>query len=379
MNHNETPEWIDRAALSAPVALLMGVDDVSIDDWACKQVFSGAGGQLGVWRLTGTANGAGASRRWSMFLKAWAPADAVPASWNWSHREPAAYRSGVPASMPDGIAAPRLLGEATRPDGAIWLWLEDVAGDADAAWPLERYAKAARLLGKWNGAYLTGLPLPDHDWLSHNWLRHWVEAAAPAIETIVEAREHPVIRQAFPPGSIEAFRQLWEDRHACFASIDALPKTFCHLDAFRRNLFFRQHAGGVEELVAIDWGFCGIGAIGEDLAPLVAASVFFMEIPGRQVRQLEQLALDGYIAGLRDAGWNGNPEQVWTGYANAVVLRYGIGGHRVLLPWLMDERNHRRLELIVNRPVNDLIEQLRMLNEWLADLSGEARHGIRST
>ena len=32
-------------------------------------------------------------------------------------------------------------------------------------WPLEQYASAARCLGRFNGAYLAGRPIPDYPWL----------------------------------------------------------------------------------------------------------------------------------------------------------------------------------------------------------------------
>lgn len=68
-------------------------------------------------------------------------------------------------------AAPRCYGMVKRPDGSIWLWLEEIRDRFAAVWPLERYTVAARDIGAFNGAYLVGRPVPDHPWLSKGWLR----------------------------------------------------------------------------------------------------------------------------------------------------------------------------------------------------------------
>jgi hypothetical protein len=57
-----------------------------------------------------------------------------------------------------------------------------------------------------------------------------------------------------------------------------------------------------DELVAIDWASVGFGAIGEELAPLVASSLTFFEADVSIAGELDVVAFAGYIDGLQEAG-----------------------------------------------------------------------------
>ena len=48
---------------------------------------------------------------------------------------------------------------------------------------------AARHLGSFNGAYLTGWPLPEQAWLRVDWLRSYVEEYAPAVVRFFKEHE----------------------------------------------------------------------------------------------------------------------------------------------------------------------------------------------
>ena len=61
------------------------------------------------------------------------------------------------------------------------------------------------------------------------------------------------------------------------AALDKLPQTFCHLDAYRPNLFLRRDADGSNQTVAVDWAFTGIASVGEEIANLLAASLIWLE------------------------------------------------------------------------------------------------------
>src|SRR3712207_7779326 len=68
----------------------------------------------------------------------------------------------------------------------------------------------------------------------------------------------------FPYTTLFRSRRLWEERERFLTALDRLPQTFCHHDAFRRNLLVRRGPEG-EELVALDWTQTGHGAVGQEL------------------------------------------------------------------------------------------------------------------
>ena len=93
----------------------------------------------------------------------------------------------------------------------------------------------------------------------------------------------------------------------------------CHLDAYRANFFWHG-----DTLTLIDWEFVGAGALGEEMAAFVGATLLLDHVPMAEAAHLEAVALDGYIAGLRAAGWNGDADAVWQAYRRAMPLRYAL-------------------------------------------------------
>jgi hypothetical protein len=60
---------------------------------------------------------------------------------------------------------------------------------------------------------------------------------------------------------------------------------------------------------------------------------------------MDRLCFEGYLQGLREAGWNGDPRVVRTGYAITLMLRYPIGGQiGELLPNILDQEGRSKLE-----------------------------------
>ena len=122
--------------------------------------------------------------------------------------------------------------------------------------------------------------------------------------------------------------------------LESLPQVFCHQDAFRRNLFSQ---GG--RTIAIDWGYMGIAPVGAELVALVAASLFFFEIPAEQTEELDRLCFEGYLLGLRQAGWNGDPRLVRMSYVLSLLYRYLVGGYAGdMLPRMLDQEGSVKIE-----------------------------------
>jgi hypothetical protein len=365
---------LDRSALTPLVRRAIQSPTVEVSDWSVYPIHSGDGEGLGVYRLVGTGEDRGQPLRWSLILKAFgAPAEGgEEGDWNYWKREAMAYCSGLLDDLPGGIAAPRCLGVEELTDGFVRLWLEDVAPEHDEPWSPDRYALAGRHLGRFNGAYLVERSVPDAPWLSTNWLRGWVAANEAAIDHLKRVLDHPLVRQVYPEGVATSLLRLWAEREMFLEQLDHLPHTLCHLDAFRRNLLDRRLSDGSYQTLALDWAFVGKGALGEELGPLIQASIDFFEAEGIDAQELEQAAFQGYLDGLTDAGWRADARVVRFGYAVSAALRYGVGTVRLVLPILLDERLHARVEQLLGRPMEEVLKKWAEESRYIVTLTDEA-------
>ena len=363
-----TPAWLTAIDIERAVRSMPGFRDASLVKWSGSPLAGGGGECLGVWRLEGIATVVSEPTPWSVVLKGWPRQEtaAPPSAWNWPHREAELYRSGMLGDIPGGIRAPGCFGDVEREDGSVWVWLEDITDGVRGPWSLDRYEAIARRLGQFNGASLAARPLPDTMFLSRHALRDWVELAGPALEAFMGDAELARRFGVYPPEVLEAFGELWSQRHALYEEMARLPQVFGHLDAFSRNIFIRQHPGEPDDTILIDWSFAGIGAIGEELGPLVGASVVFMDAPGSDIEEMSEAVLEGYIAGLKDASWNGDFDVVRRVFHVAMALRYGVGVMRAILLFSLDPSGPQMIETLIGHPHEEFTSHLLAFNTWVA-------------
>ena len=320
---------IETSTLEPMVRELLGEPAAVVaEEWSCRPLGGGSSVGYSLYLATGSALVGAASYPWALVCKVCAPADgADPGAWDYPGREGLAYGSGLLADLPGGLATPRCLAVEAQSDGKTRLWLEAVTDKYPGPWPVDRYARAARELGRFQGAYLTGTPVPDQPWLSRGWLRNFVEPSGPdvaALERLAGSDASPLERMLYPPSVVVEITRLWTERERFLTALDRLPQTFCHLDAFRRNLLHRAGPDG-EEVVAIDWSYAGHGAVGQDLGQLVVASLQFFETVGIAPRDLDAACFAGYVAWLREAGWVGDERLARLGFTADAGLHSSVG------------------------------------------------------
>ena len=348
---------VDRATLTPLVRQALDRERAEVTDWAYKPIYGGAGAGGSIYRFAGTARDGDEEIPWSLILKAIRaiPGRRSPSSPGYWRREPEAYQSGLLHDLPGGITAPRCFDVVEWTRDACWLWLEEVE-DRFGEWPIEHYGVVARHLGQLNGTYLAGRPLPAVPWLSQKWMRSYIKFAAPIFDRLRSSLDHPLIRRLLPGDAADRLLACWENRERYLSALERLPRTFCHLDAFRRNLFARQAPDGREETVAVDWSYSGIGAIGEELVALVGATLGFGEVHVSQAQELDQIVFEGYVQGLRDAGWDGEPRLARLGYLAGLNIRYTLGGLGEFLVVVFDERRHAGVEQALGRPIEEIMD-----------------------
>ena len=331
MNLNVQVAAIDQAVLTGPVQGVLGSDTAEIETWAHHLLYGGIGVAFGisaVYRVTGTARDGDATRPWTLVLKILrdptegsGPGETRgEAGWD---REAQIYRSGLLDSLPDGLVAPRCYGIVERP-GAVWLWLEDVTDEIGPHWPIPRFALAARHLGRLSGRYLTERPLPTSPWLLRGLLPSRAGRVTGFWDDFERVRNDPLARRIWPGALGDRARRLWDERDWVLAAVDRLPQSFVHGDADRRNLFAWRSATGVEETVAIDWALAGVLPLGGELPLLVTGRVLWaQEVGPHDLGELADQCLAGYVAGLADVGWHGDPRLVEAGFIATAALRHG--------------------------------------------------------
>jgi hypothetical protein len=341
MAQEKTSIPIERAYLETLLQRTLGDEKLEVLDWKTNSLSGGFEFGSAIYRLQGAAESAGESHDWSLILKAIQPDAkfADPQGFRCWKREAEAYRSGLFQKLSGPVKAPYCYAVQDRSDGPIWIWMEDVKDDPGSTWTVDHYRQVARCLGQFNGAFLAGQPLPSEGWVTHDWLRKYLEHAAPMVAFIRNNPAHPIVQKMFPGATLLLSLAIWDERYHMLEVLDELPQTFCHQDAFERNLFSRG-----EQVVAVDWGYAGIAPLGAELAPLIGAASTLGKIPSSQLRDLDQACFKGYLEGLKAAGCTPDARQVRLGYTITVLLRYILGGTvGEVLPALLESEEARRL------------------------------------
>ena len=313
-----------------------GNQPTQIREWEVQKLKGGLEYGSAIYRLQGSVVADGTVQSWSLILKTIQP-DAQfddPQGYRYWKRETQAYQSGSLQDLPGLVSAPCCYDIQEKPDGSVWIWLEDIQDEQEHPWPIERYAQVAHHLGRFNGTYLVGHPLPSDTWVAHDWLRTYLHHAAPMVEFIRRNPTHPIVQSMLPGIALPLTLACWKERARMLKVLDELPQTFCHQDAFGRNLFYRR-----EQVVAIDWSFSGIAPVGAELAPLIGAAFGLARFPSSQAKELDQACFEGYLEGLRQAGWKPDRWQVRVGYTLTMFLRNTFGAAiGEMLPGLLDEQ-----------------------------------------
>jgi hypothetical protein len=372
---------IDQLTVAGVVRAALGAQ-AELGDWRAEAINPGIGSATGaMYRVGGSALVDRQVMSWSSILKVVSLTGSSfnPASDNLDHplyweREALAYQSRLLEDLPGGLTAPRCLAVTRWAGDELWLWLEEVREQYGPRWPLEQYASAARCLGRFNGAYLAGWPMPAHPWLcGPATLRGMLNHFGGAQEVLYDPRtwEQPLIRRVFPSSGAERMRRLWADRAPLLDALERLPQTLCHKDAWRRNMFAPIGTSNPDALVMIDWAYVGRGEIGLDAADLFAASYSLFGVETCEPHQLDRVVFENYLDGLRNTGWQGDWRVARFGYAAYAALKYGC-----LMFWLRDAGDplsHAAWERLAGCSMAEYVENQGRLVAYLLDLAYEAR------
>ena len=308
-------------------------------------------------------------RSWSAIQKVLRqPQSNFAADWR---READVYASGFLETLPPGISAPRVYA-IDDAEGQVSLWLEDVV-ETVPSWPLARYAVAARDLGRFNGAFLAGRPIPNSPHLETNWLAGWVARTGKTFSEVVgdpAVTGHELVRRAIPHAWLDRMRAVHAQEVRLLGVLGQLPSTVSHLDAWRANLIARDKDGATET-VAIDWSLLGLAPAGQEIAIFVTGARVWLSLDPTEADAIGEHAFHSYLAGLRDAGWTGTGADVRLAYAASVAL-WSVGPAPQWLRWFTLPERREWLERKFGMTLEEAAEPFGRFIGFALDLADEA-------
>ena len=260
--------------------------------------------------------------------------------------EPRLYRSGLADAMPDGLRMPVVHAIDEAPDG-VTLWLEDV--DDVPAWDPDRYRRSAEALGRL-GARWPGDRAMHELGMGHREIAGLFFGKVVNNDLVIQADDafwrDPLVADVVDDRFRTDLFRLAELMPGMLAELDELPRGVCHGDAAPDNL--REPGDGT--IVAIDWSYGNVDALGSDLGQLLVGR--FDE--GREHLDTEVIAtaiFEGYLEGVGAASDAPSVERAW---ATHLALRSVFGA------------------LLLDRPDLDVAAQA----EILAGRARVARFGL---
>lgn len=163
--------------------------------------------------------------------------------------------------------------------------------------------------------------------------------------------------------------KILRSREYLFAQLDRLPHCLCHHDAFRRNLLARDGDNGAQT-VAIDWATLGLGAVGEEIGVTTQVNLGWLEMGNLAPDEVDGAIFEGYLDGLRAAGWQGDARLARLGYTATVALM--LAGNAVMGAPLWEDVNVPFCEAVIGHPIDDIGENFARVGPFLFGMGDEA-------
>jgi len=317
---------IDPARLTEVVRQDQRSPSFEITQWSVKRLSDkGIINPEGLWVFAGIGRDSQGERPWSVVLKVLNRPDQEPPPndmWYWK-RELLVAQSGLTERLPGPVKAPRFYQAGESPDDT-WLWMEHIHDARPSRWSLDTHTFAARELGRWNGALVLAGPPPDEPWLARQHYRTWLNWV-----NVDKDWQFSLLQKHVSAELRARWDKFWDERETFFQVLEAMPQVFFHADAQRRNLAIRPGSGQADELVAMDWALCGLAPLGAEMGQVMLGNIILVEWSSA-TRELDVAAFSAYIAGLREAGWQGEAAEVrlaytaWLSIMAALAMPFGI-------------------------------------------------------
>jgi hypothetical protein len=224
------------------------------------------------------------------------------------------YASPLASLLPNGMRMPAVYAIEPLDDDRIALWLENV-DERDTPWGRDDYRAAATGLGRMAGQLPhqripAEIPVHPRDFRAY-FSGRIVHAVLPALRADGTWR-NPLIAESADPLLRRDLELLAAAMPAVLDRLDLLPRTLVHGDACPQNLL--RPMAEPDTIVAIDWTFAGIAAVGLDAAQLVAGRAESGELDPDTLSDVLDDVVDGYAAGFAEANDS----------VDRAIIRFGV-------------------------------------------------------
>lgn len=244
--------------------------------------------------------------------------------------EIAVHQGEISSILPEGLRLPTAYRIDVHDDDRAVLWMEDVQ-QAPGCWPMDRFERAAYLLGRLSARRQLHLvepilPRPGVDTPGVG-LRYYTNgrvmmAALPGLADD-QVWRHPLLAAAVCNAGDHGLRdellELGNRLPVVLDALDALPQTYQHGDASPQNLLVPKD--NEDEFVVIDWGFDCPQAVGFDLGQLLIGLAHAGELSPDALPAVHRVIVPAFTEGLAADGMTVPQEQVLYGYLGSLLCR----------------------------------------------------------
>ena len=251
-------------------------------------------------------------------------------------------------TLPEGMRAPELLALVEMPDDRAAVWMEDV-DESPAPWQLDRYERAAYLLGRWN-ARTVAPELVAHSTLPPGYALRMYAGEAVRHRGLIPLADDGLWSHPWLSGHADLrnqLRPLGDQIPTMLDRLDSYVQCLPHGDASPQNLLVP--AGADQSFVVIDLSFRSPHALGFDLGQLLVGLVHCGEMPAARVPEIAAAIGPAYVEGLHTEGIHDQDRAAQDGFITGVMLRSGFDALLLeLLDSSADEARHafdERIEL----------------------------------
>lgn len=240
--------------------------------------------------------------------------------------EPHVYGCGLAAALPAPLRMPELYALVADAPERTSLWLEDV--DDTTPWDLARHRRTAEALGalagRWTGEEASaafGLGGRDLGRLFYGKvLNHDLPLQADDAFW-----DDPVVAGVVDGQHRRDLARLADAIPALLAASACAPTGVCHGDATPDN--FREPGDG--SIVALDWSYGHVGAVGSDLGQLLAGRFESGAAADEDVAAVADTVTTGYLEGLAGAGREVDRHRVRAAMALHLAVRSAFSALRL--------------------------------------------------